>query len=1640
MIKYGMINLRKASPLAAIFLITLLACMPHGLAATFEAGPGQTYTNLSSVPWTTLNPGDTVNIHYQPGGYHEIVLLSNSGVTNAPITINGVPDPATGALPILDGQNAVTSAQTPWHDKLLNTEGVIIVSPAASQSAEYTPSWLVIQNLQVQNANPTNLLTQSDGTLTTFSLLASAICVEYAQHLVIRGCELSGSCNGFFCGSKNNNLHQVSADVLIEHCRVHDNGYPGNYSGANINTEAKGVILQYNLIGPLRSDADGDQIKDRSSGTILRYNQVIENTGGAAFQFIQTQGGIGIIDADPAYRTNFVYGNVFLNTPGSPALIMFDYDSQGIQGQPRNGTLYFYNNTVVNYADQSSRYFTDIFQLPTHDEVQTWNVHDVLDCRNNIFAALPLTSGGTAPFLSLVTSDDSSLNLGTNWVSSGTEIISLPYGSTNFYGTLTGTNQLLYGNKIGLNNPGFVSLIATNFHLLSSSPAIDATGPQSPAVLATANHVIYEYVNPAAGQIRSVNGMGLDLGAFEGVSTNFNGPLFVVTVSNGFGSGSFPAGATVPVAASPAPAGEAFAGWAGFPVADVYSSGTTFAMPGSNVTVMAEFTNLPVPKEFLLTVVNGSGGNSYPAGTVVTVTANPPRSGETFAGWSGFAVANSNAASTTLTMPAGEVTLFANYQVASTFNLTVINGSGDGAYVPGTMVGITANSPPPGKVFTGWSGYSVANALATYTTLVMPAQDVTLAANYLSTNTYPTTIPYPVSSHPRLWITTNDLPRLRSWATATNPIYMAVRNYLTNAMVDYDTQYFPGGVQNTNYPDFGDSQGYTGLITEEDAIAFALFALVDPDINARAMYAQRAAALIRVAMTQAALGPLAGAPFRDPGFATYNRANESLKLLPLAVDWIYNAVGTNGQPVFSAADKRTIRDGFAFWCEACRHAETAGGDSPVPDVYNDPTQLLPNNAAYRLAANNYYIGHARMMTLMSLAIDPEDDPAFNPALPVSAPTNSLRSYINIVNGAWLYQEYAMFGEGDQVAADYSLPGYGANFGKCSGGMPPEGMLYGASMAGILSQLLALQTAGFMNTNLSGPQCKLASAPVWDRFCDAWLSVLTPEPKFIESYLPNAYQMFAYGDTLRLYADPDFSTIFSPMQLLDAESGNTNRLAKTRWLAMDVPEGGYANLISRAGTSWGANESYEKGILYFLTLDPGQLSEPADPRPKLPTLFYDASQGMILAQSDWTTNRSMLHWRCSWISINHEDADGGMFQFLRRGEFLTKEFTGYDANDYGQCSFMHNTLALQNFCVAGTPNLGWYEAGLWATGSQWQLAENAGDPTNYASTGTNYVYAYGDMTPLYNRPNIWSPQYTATNILQANRSLLWLKPDHLIVYDRATSANAGLFKRFNLCMPAEPNLAARNSGGSFLTETMPSGQQLFINSLLPANGAVSVFSLSNAITTVAEGEPCNYRLAIEDTNNPTNIRFLHVLQGADAGAVADAIIYAQSTGGNAFEGVIVRGAQVLFPVNLLSNNFASVSYATPASVTNHYLAGLKPNANYIVTIQPSAGQLQVMVAPGLGIRADNAGLLAFDNAGRPLNSDSPNWLGISRVDGGVHLTGIGGQLLPYQVQACTNLNAPNWMPVGSATANAAGTLQFNDIATTNSAQQFYRLVR
>ena len=77
-------------------------------AATYDVGQNQQFTTLGAVPWPTLQPGDTVNIHGQAQPYHELILLTASGTAGNPITVQGVPGP-NGEPAVIDGTNGVES-------------------------------------------------------------------------------------------------------------------------------------------------------------------------------------------------------------------------------------------------------------------------------------------------------------------------------------------------------------------------------------------------------------------------------------------------------------------------------------------------------------------------------------------------------------------------------------------------------------------------------------------------------------------------------------------------------------------------------------------------------------------------------------------------------------------------------------------------------------------------------------------------------------------------------------------------------------------------------------------------------------------------------------------------------------------------------------------------------------------------------------------------------------------------------------------------------------------------------------------------------------------------------------------------------------------------------------------------------------------------------------------------------------------------------------------------------------------------------------------------------------------------------------------------------------------------------------------
>ena len=804
-----------------------------------------------------------------------------------------------------------------------------------------------------------------------------------------------------------------------------------------------------------------------------------------------------------------------------------------------------------------------------------------------------------------------------------------------------------------------------------------------------------------------------------------------------------------------------------------------------------------------------------------------------------------------------------------------------------------------------------------------------------------------VAGHPRIWITAADLPRLRAWASPQNPVWQAgIVPAMQQALSIYDKEFFPGGQPNPRWPDTGIAN-WTARSTEAFAEFFAFLSLVDPDPVARAAHGARARNLLMYVVHEADRkvdsDPQKPAPFHEPSFATYNRASAWGDAFGVTVDWIY--------PLLTTDDKAAIRRVFLRWADDNLHAATSGDEHPQPiGVVNDP-RLLAARKRLRWSVNNYFTAHMRQLVLYALCLDDVDDPPVDASAPAGRIGNTLRSYLDDAVGAWLYQQYAVY-EDPAISA----PALGAapdGLGVASGGLSPEGFLYGSSLGMLHQALFALYTAGYRDPRALGPQIRLVDSGFWDRFEDGMLQSLVAEPALVpgQAYLGPVYGFAAYGDVQRLWLTPEHATAFLSLALHAAATGNAARLDKARWIAVNAIEGTAPGLVHRVANIWGNGEA-SLAILYFLALDPA--AQPArDPRPALPTTFYDRAIGRVIARTAWGPDATAFDYKCTWETIGHQFGDCNEFELWRKGEWLVRERTGYANDPAVITSEYHNTLAIQNRVTSGADKphtLQWFEAGSWERGGQFVLGQNAGDPKVSVSLGPGWVYAQGDATTLYNRPS-GDTADSAVDVTHASRSLVWLKPDVVVVYDRATTRSDRLFKRFFLVSGGDAEISGR-----LATFTTPKGQHLYLHSILPAAAALTASKI-DSFNEVAAGEPSRSKLRIEDPASPRDVRFLNVLEAADAAAPPGSAVHVHSTTGTPFEGATAGVYAAMFPVDLAAS-FTGVTYSVPTSVTGQVVGGLRPGQTYDVTITRTPSSIDVAIVPGSSFLADEGGVITL----------------------------------------------------------------------------------
>jgi hypothetical protein len=469
------------------FSALVFLCSINVSAAVYEVGPSQSLQTIAQVPWATLQPGDTVLIYWRADAYKEKWVICRQGTASAPITVRGVPN-ASGDLPVIDGAGATTPSN-------LNFPGdarSVIKIGSANVPADTLPKYITIENLDIRSAHPDYQFTDETGASGTYSSAASSIYVEKGENIVVRNCKIHDSANGFFVASSD---ELASRNILVEGNYIFGNGIVGSAFQHNNYTAAIGITFQYNRFGALRAGANGNALKDRSAGTVVRYNWI--EHGNRQLDLVEGEDSVLIRNA-PEYRKTFVYGNVLIEPDGAGNSQITHYGGDGGDSSTyRKGTLYFYNNTIVSTRTGN----TTLFRLSTNEET--------CDARNNIFHVT--TNGANLALLD----DTGVISISHNLFKPDWKIS---------HGAATGTlnND---GTSVYWTTPGFVNLAAQDFRLASTATAINAGTSLNSNALPD-NNIVRQYVQHQQSEARPANG-ALDIGAYE----FGNAPLQITTAS-----------------------------------------------------------------------------------------------------------------------------------------------------------------------------------------------------------------------------------------------------------------------------------------------------------------------------------------------------------------------------------------------------------------------------------------------------------------------------------------------------------------------------------------------------------------------------------------------------------------------------------------------------------------------------------------------------------------------------------------------------------------------------------------------------------------------------------------------------------------------------------------------------------------------------------------------------------------------------------------------------------------------------------------------------------------------------------------------------------------------------------------------------
>jgi hypothetical protein len=857
-----------------------------------------------------------------------------------------------------------------------------------------------------------------------------------------------------------------------------------------------------------------------------------------------------------------------------------------------------------------------------------------------------------------------------------------------------------------------------------------------------------------------------------------------------------------------------------------------------------------------------------------------------------------------------------------------------------------------------------------------------------------TASPTPATSHPRLGgITAAMLPALQAKAVSSNPMYTTLYN---TAVADFNLingswSWSCNGGSGQPNADLTESwqEGYGYL--------FAFMSMIDPNdptynwgCYGRDIWIYYANFWLNPLSSSYSSATLVYRQTDAQYGLTGNHGADSTEALTLTPDWLM-AGG-----YLSAADLQVTRAYMALAGQEMINIALTGNRAPVGN-YNSAAQLNTGSVwdfvGQRGMGNNYT--HSKILYLTAAALTfndtAQDDPAESNTCGATryvvcpdGTAGSLHAYWTYLTGGMLYKDY---GHVEDPAV--SLAAYQAAYSNLSsmptcedstnglqvpclgdgrGGESAEGSWYQYSMYREALAMASIQSAGYNDPILYGPQMSLATSSWWDMKAVSDLEFMTyfyykPQPRI-------AY--FSTGDTLELFRAPsDFNTQ-AWMMVGDVLNGRTDRTGTLEWPLLNSSMGGLSGFYTDLANGYGNVNA----IPMFISLpaaDP-TATPPADPRLQMPTDLYNGGNQHILVRSGWDSNgpfsaseadggtNTTFSYYCSNTLIDHEHETCGGFDVLSQGEFITKTRTVF--NDY---NMMLATAEHSNEAGYGVPPIPAcatagscfeWQAALGSDGNgggQFWHGYQAGPVTVQHAELPGYVAAIVDTTNLYNASSAvgWGGM---SGITEASRSLIYLRGSNQVVYYDRSAGNAS---ERRVWMTTTGALTVNGTVASWPTRSAK--QEAYVTSLLPANAALSdagaYMTNENGDPGTSDWEPYSHLLI--DGGNTAATQFLTVLEWGGSSFTKSNTVLVQSTAGQNFDGALVGSSLMMFMRNWPAT-FTSVTY--PASgATTQYVSDLTPNTTYSIS---GAG------APATAT-TDTAGVLTFSAAGTGSITVSPS---------------------------------------------------------------------